>query len=443
MKRFLLIIFLLWNGFNISAQSNTFSLDEAVQYAMQNNAISKNASNDLEIAQAKKWETIATGLPQISAFIDYANNIKQPISLVPAEFFGGNKGEFAEISFGTKQTFDGTATLNQLLFDGSYIVGLSSIKLYLEIADNAKKKTDLEVKRNVISAYGNVLVSQERVKFLKENLENVEGNLKEITKVYENGMTELENVEQLTITYSNLKNSLEYAVKLGNTSENILKMVIGLPLENEIILSDNLSGLTLKKIDMGLINKPISIDQNIDYIIANNEKKSQETLLRLEKSRALPTISAYVQGTYKGNSDSFDFLDSDQKWYGSSVAGVTMSIPVFSSLRRSAKTQQAKIEVAKASEELLQTEKRVLIELENAKTNYQFAINNFQNAQKNLSLAKKIEKKNGIKFIEGLASSFELRQAQMQLYSIQNELLQSMLEVINKKTNLEIILNEN
>ena len=443
MKRFLLIIFLLWNGFNISAQSNTFSLDEAVQYAMQNNAISKNASNDLEIAQAKKWETIATGLPQISAFIDYANNIKQPISLVPAEFFGGNKGEFAEISFGTKQTFDGTATLNQLLFDGSYIVGLSSIKLYLEIADNAKKKTDLEVKRNVISAYGNVLVSQERVKFLEQNLENVEGNLKEITKVYENGMTELENVEQLTITFSNLKNSLEYAVKLGNTSENILKMVIGLPLENEIILSDNLSGLTLKKIDMGLINKPISIDQNIDYIIANNEKKSQETLLRLEKSRALPTISAYVQGTYKGNSDSFDFLDSDQKWYGSSVAGVTMSIPVFSSLRRSAKTQQAKIEVAKASEELLQTEKRVLIELENAKTNYQFAINNFQNAQKNLSLAKKIEKKNGIKFIEGLASSFELRQAQMQLYSIQNELLQSMLEVINKKTNLEIILNEN
>ena len=443
MKRFLLIIFLLWNGFNISAQSNTFSLDEAVQYAMQNNAISKNASNDLEIAQAKKWETIATGLPQISAFIDYANNIKQPISLVPAEFFGGNKGEFAEISFGTKQTFDGTATLNQLLFDGSYIVGLSSIKLYLEIADNAKKKTDLEVKRNVISAYGNVLVSHERVKFLKENLENVEGNLKEITKVYENGMTELENVEQLTITYSNLKNSLDYAVKLGNTSENILKMVIGLPLENEIILSDNLSGLTLKKIDMGLINKPISINQNIDYIIANNEKKSQETLLRLEKSRALPTISAYVQGTYKGNSDSFDFLDSNQKWYGSSVAGVTMSIPVFSSLRRSAKTQQAKIEVAKASEELLQTEKRVLIELENAKTNYQFAINNFQNAQKNLSLAKKIEKKNGIKFIEGIASSFELRQAQMQLYSIQNELLQSMLEVINKKTNLEIILNEN
>ena len=165
-------MFLFSYGFEICAQSNAFSLDEAVQYAMGNNAMSKNASNDLEIAQAKKWETIATGLPQISAFVDYANNIKQPISLVPAEFFGGDKGEFAEISFGTKQTFDGTATLNQLLFDGSYIVGLSSIKLYLEIADNVKTKTDLVVKRNVISAYGNVLVSQERIKFLKERIDS-------------------------------------------------------------------------------------------------------------------------------------------------------------------------------------------------------------------------------------------------------------------------------
>ena len=221
-KNCLLILFLIL-GFKISAQSSSYSLEQAVQYALENNTMSKNATNDLEIAQAKKWETIATGLPQLSAFLDYANNIKQPISLVPAEFFGGNKGEFAEISFGTKQTFDGTATLNQLLFDGSYMVGLSSIKLYLEIADNAKTKTDLEVKRNVISAYGNVLVSEERVNFLNDNLNNVKGNLDEISKVYENGMTELESVEQLTITYSSLRNSLDYATKMVKTSETYLR----------------------------------------------------------------------------------------------------------------------------------------------------------------------------------------------------------------------------
>ena len=436
----ILIINLLF--FTVSSQTNSFSLESAVAFALKNNNLSKNASSDLKIAQAKKWETIATGLPQISAFLDYANNIKQPISLVPAEFFGGTKGEFAEISFGTKQTFDGSATLNQLLFDGSYIVGLSSIKLYLEIADNAKTKTDQEVKRTVISAYGNVLVSQERIKFLEENLDNIKGTLNEVRKLYENGMTELENVEQLTITYSSLGNSLNYSKKIGKTSKNILKIVMGIPISENITLSENLNELTIKKIDINLIDRPFSIENNIDFVIASNSKKSQETLLRLEKSRALPTLSAYIQGTYKGNSESFNFLNSSQRWYGSSLAGVTMSIPVFSSLRRSAKTQQAKIEVEKATEDLKQTEQRIKVELENAQSNYQFAIKNFQNAQKNLELAKRIEKKNEIKFYEGLVSSFELRQAQNQLYTIQNELLQSMLEVINKKTNLEIIINE-
>ena len=426
----------------INAQTNAFTLDAAVSYALENNSASKNASSDLEIAQAKKWETIATGLPQISAYLEYANNIKKPISLVPAEFFGGNPGEFSEISFGTKQTFDGSATLRQLLFSGSYTVGLMSIKLYLEIADTAKTKTDLEVKRNVISAYGNVLVSEERVKFLKENLKNVKRNLEEIQKIYENGLTELENVEQLTITNSSLKNSLEYAAKFGKTSRNILKMIMGIPLKEKIVLLEGLHELTLKKINLDAINQPVSLDQNIDYQIAFNAIRSQEALFKYEKSKSLPTLSAFISKTYTGNSESFSFLDSDQKWYGSSLMGVTMSIPIFTSLRRSAKSQQAKIEVEKAQVSLKQTEQKILVEIENAQTNYQFAINQYYNTIQNLELAKKIEKKNEIKFYEGLASSFDLRQAQNQLYTIQNELLQSMSEVINRKTNLEILLNE-
>ena len=442
MKKLLLILIIGLYIPIINAQTNAFTLDAAVSYALENNSASKNASNDLEIAKAKKWETIATGLPQINAFLEYTNNIKKPVSLVPAEFFGGSPGEFSEISFGTKQTFDGSATLRQLLFSGSYTVGLMSIKLYLEIADTAKIKTDLEVKRNVISAYGNVLVSEERVKFLTENLKNVKRNLEEIQKIYENGLTELENVEQLTITHSSLKNSLEYATKLGKTSRNILKMIMGIPLNEKIVLLEGLHELTLKKINLNAINQPVSLDQNIDYQIAVNAKRSQEALFKYEKSQSLPTLSAFIKKTYMGYNESFDFLDSDQKWYASSLAGVTMSIPIFTSFKRSAKSQQAKIEVEKAKVDLKQTEQKILVEVENAQTNYQFAINQYYNTINNLELAKKIEKKNEIKFYEGLASSFDLRQAQNQLYTIQNELLQSMSEVINRKTNLEIILNE-
>ena len=436
----LMIIILLSN--NLFGQ-NAFTLENAVDYALENNRVSKNAKSDLEIANAKKWETIATGLPQINAFIDYNNNLKQPVSLVPAEFFGGNPGEFAELSFGTKQTIDGSVTLSQLLFDGSYMIGLASIKLYMDIAEKAKIKTDQEVKKATISAYGNALISQERVKILNKNLKNVKNNLDEIKKIYQNGFTELENVEQLTISYKSLKNSLDYAIKIEKTTLNLFKLIIGYDIEKEIALLDNLSGLTLKSFDLNKSSENFEIEKNIDYQLSLNNKKSQQTLLRLEQAKALPTLRAFIKGGYDGNNDSFKFFKPNQKWYGYSFVGVSMSVPIFSSLRKSAKTQQAKIEFEKSVIDYSESKKRILIELENAESEYQYALNSYNNAIENLKLAEKIERKNQIKFLEGLISGLELRQAQIQLYSIQNELLQSMLEVINKKTTLEIMLTQN
>ena len=436
----LIIIILLSN--NLFGQ-NAFTLENAIDYALDNNRLSKNATSDLEIANAKKWETIATGLPQINAFIDYNNNLKQPVSLVPAEFFGGNPGEFAELSFGTKQTIDGSVTLTQLLFDGSYMIGLASIKLYMDIAEKAKIKTDQEVKKATISAYGNALISQERVKILNKNLKNVKNNLDEINKIYQNGFTELENVEQLTISYKSLKNSLDYATKIEKTTLNLFKLIIGYDIEKEITLLDNLSGLTLKSFDLNKSSENFEIEKNIDYQLSLNNKKSQQTLLRLEQAKALPTLRAFIKGGYDGNNDSFKFFKPNQKWYGYSFVGVSMSVPIFSSLRKSAKTQQAKIEFEKSVIDYSESKKRILIELENAESEYQYALNSYNNAIENLKLAEKIERKNQIKFLEGLISGLELRQAQIQLYSIQNELLQSMLEVINKKTTLEIMLTQN
>ena len=177
--------------------------------------------------------------------------------------------------------------------------------------------------------------------------------------------------------------------------------------------------------------------------MALNNSKSQKTLLTLEKSKALPTLRAFIKGGYDGNNDSFKFFKSDQKWYGYSIAGVSMSVPIFSSLRRSAKTQQARIEFEKSKIDLSESKKKIIIELDNANSEYEYAVSTYNSAVENVKLAEKIERKNQIKFLEGLISGLDLRQAQIQLYSIQNQLLQSMLEVINKKTNLEGILTQN
>ena len=436
-------ILIILLSFNLNAQKDyNFSLDEAISFALLNNRASVNAKKDLAIAQKEKWKTISRGLPQINSYFDFNNRLKDPISLIPAEFFGGKKGEFAEVSFGTKQSVSGELILNQLLFDGSYIVGLQSIKLFLDIADQTKIKTDIEVRRQVANAYGNVLISQERVKILENNYNNIIKTLDETTAIYENGLIESESVDQLTITSSSIKNSLEYAIKFEKLSERILKLLLGIELDDNMILNDDIESIIVKSIDPELVNTDFNVEENIDYKIALNAKKGSETLLRLEKVKALPTISAFLSGAYNGYNESFKITDPKQNWYGSSQLGLNMSFPVFSSFQRRASTQRAKIEIEKSENILNETKKSLNLEVEKTRSDYNYAINNFNSVKQNVILAESIEKKNEIKFKEGIASSFELRQAQNQLYSIQNEYLEATLKLIENKINLEILLNK-
>ena len=148
---------------NPATKSYSFSLEQAITHALINNYSAINASRDIESAKKKKWETTAMGLPQINSSLDYQNNIELQKSLIPAEFFGGNKGEFMEVAFGTRHNMTARATLSQLLFDGSYIVALQASKTYLKYYENAKQKTDIDTKEMVINAYGNVLLAEEGI----------------------------------------------------------------------------------------------------------------------------------------------------------------------------------------------------------------------------------------------------------------------------------------
>jgi len=222
----------------------------------------------------------------------------------------------------------------------------------------------------------------------------------------------------------------------------MLNLTLGIDVDSAVNLSDNLKFLTDENIVISLLNADEDIEQTIDYKIAKNDTDSKELLVKLEKSKSLPTLNAFINGGYLGNNNSFDFLNTSQKWFGLSLIGVTMSIPIFSSGMRIAATKRAKINLEQSRDNLIETEQIIKLEILKAKSAYKFAIEEYNNNQKNLRLAERIEKKNQIKFFEGISSSFDLRQAQAQLYKSQQELLQSMLEVINKKADLETALNQ-
>ncbi len=445
MKKLMLLVFGLFSLFataqtQVREESYSLSLEEAVALGMENNYSSQISEKDVEKALKQKWEIISQGLPQIAANVDYQNYIEQPVTLIPGEIAGGEPGTFFPARFGTKQNMAATATWSQLIFDGSYIVGVQSARTLLQISKNAKTKTDLEVRKAVINAYGNVLMAEESVEIIRKNLRNIEKNLNDTRQIVANGLAEEEDAEQLKITQLSLQNNLSRSTRMLEIAYQMLNMAMGIPVETPVTLTENLDALAAEFIDLQLLEKEVPVEENIDYRIAENSAESAAIFVRLEKAKALPTLTGFLNIGATGNSDKFTFLSDDQKYYSQSILGINLSVPIFSSGMRSARTAQKEIEYEQALLELEETRNRISLEKESARSDYRFSLENFQTTQESLELARRIERKNQVKFYEGLASSFELNEAQRQLYNAQQNLLQAMLDVINAKVELENIL---
>jgi outer membrane protein TolC len=423
--------------------SFSFTLEQAIEHAVKNNYSMVNANRDVAAAQKKKWETTTMGLPQINGSLSYQNTFEFTKQGAAANAFNpaANPNDIILLAFGTKHVAIGNLTLSQLIFDGSYLVGLQSAKTYLQISENAKVKTAQEIREMVINSYGNVLLADESIKILESNKKILEKTLEDTKEIFKNGLIEEENVEQLQITLASLSSSLENLKRQKRIAVDLLKLLLGIDLEEALMLTDQLNTLTQNNIDLALLKKEFQAENTIDYQIGKNIEKSKELLLKLEKSKALPSLAAQLNFGYNSFANQFDFLSGTQKWNNFSNVGVGLNVPVFSSLGRSSRTQQAKIALEQAKTSVTETEQKLKLQFAKAKSDYEFSIEQLATSKSNLNLAERIESKNQIKFKEGLASSFDLTEAQRQLYSAQQSYLQAMLDVINKKATLEKLVN--
>ncbi|MBU2997684.1 TolC family protein [Cellulophaga baltica] len=422
-------------------KSNSYSLEEAINYALEHSYSAINADRDILDAQKQKWETIAGGLPQINGAVSYQNQIKQVESLIPAEFFGGEEGTYTAVIFSPQHTMNPSVTLSQQIFDGSYIVGIQAAKTFLKYSENNTEKTKLDIRKSVVEVYGNVLLADESIKIVEKNIAAIEKNLFETKEMFENGLAEEENYEQLQITLTSLENQYNNVIRLKEITLQMLNLTMGISTDSPTVLTDDLESLANSQTNLALTDTNFDINNNIDYKLALNLNEQRALELKLQKSKALPTLNAYVNYGANSYNEDFGYFGSEADWYDYSIIGVDLNIPIFSSLKRSASTQRAKIALEKAKTQLIEAEQQINLQLEKAKSDYILAIEQYDNNKNNLKLAERIEHKNQIKYAEGIASSFELRQAQTQLYDAQNTYLQSMVDLINSKTELENVLN--
>ena len=447
MKQKIIITFLLFASL-IQAQKSevkySFTLEQAIEFALQNNYKAINASKDIESAKQKKWETTAAGLPQINAGLDYSKNFVFTQQGVSGNAFNpsGDPNAVSTIAFGTKNSMNARATLSQLIFDGSYIVALQASKTYLQFYQNSKLKTDNDIREMVTNYYGNVLLAEENIQILEKNKATLEKNLFEAKETFKNGLIEEETVEQIQITLASINSSLNNTLRLVDISKKLLKITLGLDIEDNVSLTEKLDDLTSKNISLTENTGDFNVNQNIDFQIAENFREQRRLEFKAEKATYLPSLAANFNFGYNAFSNTFSFTNQNQNWNNFSNLGVSLNVPVFSSFGRKAKIQQAKIAFEQAETQLTEAEQMIKLQYETAKSDYEFTIEQYATSKSNLKLAERIENKQQIKFKEGLSTSFEFTEAQRQLYSAQQSYLQSMIDVINKKTALDKLTNK-
>ncbi len=293
----------------------TFSLEEAQQYAMQHSYVLHNTRQDITRAQKEVWKTITIGLPQVSGTANYNKFLNLPVSLIPGEFFGGDPGTYVPVKFGQDYNSDFGFSVSQLIFDGSYIVGVGSTQIYLNLARQANEKAEIDIREAVSQAYYGVLVGLEYKKVMEDNLANVSKTYEETKAYYENGFREEQDVDQTKLMMKNAENEILKSEREIKIAKVVLKYVIGYDMDEEIELSDSLEKFLNPLLGSGA-NETFDISNHIDYKLAYTNFQVSEKLLNLEKAAYLPKLSGFYSYTKTAYGNKANLFNST--WYPSS-----------------------------------------------------------------------------------------------------------------------------
>lgn len=438
MTKLFLSISLLVTSLTVTAQQAiSLSLDEAIAYALEHNYNIMNAKTDIQIAKKRVAETRSIGLPQVNASVSYNNYLELPTQLIPAEFFGGQPGEFAEIQFGTQHNATWGGTVSQLIFNGSYIVGLQAANAYVNLSRENLAKQEIEVKAAVKNAYYPVIILRENIGLLDTTLSNLRILLFETEQLFETGFVEDVDVDQIGLmisnleaTYTNMNNTLEIM-------QDNLKLQLGINEETPLLLTDELRDFMDDVNNNILNNQTFNYAQHIDYRLLENQKTMTMLDIRNKKASYLPVISAFYSYQENAQRNDFNFFDPDENWFPTQLIGVQLDIPIFSSWGRNSKIQQAKLNLDKLMVTGEQMKTGINMKVNAARSDFENAWLIYNNKKKSLSISSKIYEKTQIKYKEGISSSLELTQTFNQFMNAEMEYLNAMLELLNKKALLE------
>lgn len=486
MKKFISFVAAAFISVGLLAQeensSVSLNLQEAVDYAVQHNKSLKNARQEVEKSDKGVWEAISQGLPQVDATLDYMTyfNYEMEFSFggdfdptsaefiaaeaqaqsdalamfsgipayginptTPQDLYNYNAGSTYEnmlssaLGGGTILMSDQLTAklqLGQLVFNGQYIVGIQTAKLARVIANQALDNSEIDTKEAVVNAYYLSLISEASLDMVEKNLMNLKEMKAQTSKMYEIGMAELLDVDQFQVTVNQLENTIKSMERNLQLSYNMLRFTLGLPVDAEVTLTDNLESLFEEITVAKLLLQDFDKESNVTYQILNSQADISKKLLDMEKWNYGPTVAAFYNYNAKLRTTGFDMTPKH-------LAGFNISLPIFYSGKRSASVAQAKIdyEIAQRNAEILGDQ--LAIQDSQLKFNLESNLENYYTQLENVEVANRVLENYKRKFENGMASSLDVTQANSAYLDAESSYLSALFEVMNARISLEKLIN--
>ncbi|PRY04611.1 outer membrane protein TolC [Pontibacter ummariensis] len=434
---------LLLGSFYAQGQApERYSLQQSIDYALQNRASLKATRNEENIARARVGEIRAAGLPQINGSLDVGDNFIQQQSFLPAEFFqdpnnpnAPEPGTFVPVTFTPAYTANATVTASQMLFDGAYLIGLKAANTYKELSRKTTQQSEIEVAEQVSKAYYGVLVNRERMELLEQNLVRLDTLLTQTAIMFENGVAEKLDVDRLRVQLNNLKVEKQKTVRLMELSENLLKFQMGVEQAQLIELTDELEEV---EVDMSkLAPRNFNYSDRIEYSILETQRDLAELDLRNRKAGYLPKLFLNSRYGYLAAGNEFGQVSNLNNWLEFGYVGGQLQVPIFDGLRKHYQIQQAKLALENTKFGFETLRQSIDLELEQASAELTNALDMLDAQRENLELAAEIARVAKIKFQEGVGSNLEVVNAETDLREAQTNYYAAMYDALIAKVNLE------
>ena len=438
---YLILIFCLFYVIPAKAQLTDsitkFSLQEAIDYAQSHQSSILNASIDEEIAKNTVKRTIGIGLPQLNGNVNFQDFLKIPTNLLPGEIFG-KPGTQIPVQFGVQYQSSYGLELSQLLFDGSYLVGLQASKTFKELSNKNLKRSRIETAVGVTKAYYSVLVSNEQLSLLDANIDRLKKSFKDTQALFANGFVEKIDVDRLTVLNNNLETERGNVIRLLELNMNLLKFQMGMTIQSKLVLKDSIGSLQVAEF---LAVKDTAAYQNrIEYSLLETQKKLNELDLKRYKSLFLPSLAAF--GTTSRSFQSNEFLNLIDRSFPATIIGFRLSVPLLSGGVKEYQVRNAKLEVLKTENNLVNLKNGINLEVEQAQTIYRNGLKSLENQKRNMELAKEVLRVTKIKYEQGVGSSIEVTTAETSLKESQNNYINALYDLLINKVNMDRALGK-